>query len=196
MTTTNEAGENFQEHEREHRTAEDAMRATLARLRDELAAATGTRFCEQCVHLTRERDELRAATRGEAAHIASLEGLLVESKEAVDDARRELRLIRQEYTDADSENLTRDALVLKASSLMYDRNELRSNLDRITAASGVMVRSLERMTAERDALRAVYAAANDWLTRLGEKGHRYHDGVPGDLMDAIDAVATLRSGKL
>ena len=35
-----------------------------------------------------------------------------------------------------------------------------------------------------------------WLTRLGEKGHRYHDGVPGDLMDAIDAVATLRSGKL
>ncbi len=55
---------------------------------------------------------------------------------------------------------------------------------------------VERMTAERDALRAVYAAANDWLTRLGEKGHRYHDGVPGDLMDAIDAVATLRSGKL
>ena len=39
--TTNEAGENFQEHEREHRTAEDAMRATLARVireRDEAQA--------------------------------------------------------------------------------------------------------------------------------------------------------------
>jgi hypothetical protein len=194
MTTTNEAGENFQEHEREHRTAEDAMRATLARVireRDEAVNTMGGMLVEL--------DDLRAKTRGGAAHIASLEGLLVESKEAVDDARRELRLIRQEYTDADSENLTRDALVLKASSLMYDRNELRANLDRITAASGVMVRSLERMTAERDALRAVYAAANDWLTRLGEKGHRYHDGVPGDLMDAIDAVdavATLRGGKL
>ena len=34
MTTT-EAGENFQEKEREHRTAEDAMRATLARLTQE-----------------------------------------------------------------------------------------------------------------------------------------------------------------
>ena len=40
MTTT-EAGENFQGQEREHRTAEDAMRATLARL-------------------TQERDEARA----------------------------------------------------------------------------------------------------------------------------------------
>lgn len=41
MTTTNEAGENFQEQEREHRTAEDAMRATLARVireRDEAQA--------------------------------------------------------------------------------------------------------------------------------------------------------------
>jgi hypothetical protein len=41
MTTTNEAGENFQEREREHRTAEDAMRATLARVireRDEALA--------------------------------------------------------------------------------------------------------------------------------------------------------------
>jgi hypothetical protein len=41
MTTTNEAGENFQEQEREHRTAEDAMRATLARVireRDEALA--------------------------------------------------------------------------------------------------------------------------------------------------------------
>jgi len=32
MTTTNEAGENFQEKERAGRTAEDAMRATLTRV--------------------------------------------------------------------------------------------------------------------------------------------------------------------
>lgn len=41
MTTTNEAGENFQEHERGHRVVEDAMRATLARVireRDEAQA--------------------------------------------------------------------------------------------------------------------------------------------------------------
>jgi hypothetical protein len=41
MTTTNEAGENFQEKERAGRTAEDAMRATLARVlreRDEALA--------------------------------------------------------------------------------------------------------------------------------------------------------------
>lgn len=42
MTTTHdEAGKNFQEQEREHRTAENAMRATLARV-------------------IRERDEARA----------------------------------------------------------------------------------------------------------------------------------------
>lgn len=177
MTTTHdEAGKDFQTQEREHRTAEDAMRATLARV-------------------IRERDDLREQVRGEASHVASLEGLLVESKAALDGARAELRLIRQEYTDADSENLTRDALVLKASSLMHERNELRANLDRINAAGGVMVRSLERMTAERDALRRVYTAANDWLTRLGAGGHRYHDGVPGELMDAVDAVDALRGGK-
>lgn len=89
-----------------------------------------------------------------------------------------------------------DRLADDYNAMRRERDDLQWELDRVRAAGAVLVRSLERLTAERDALRAVYAAANDWLTRLGEKGHRYHDGVPGDLMDAIDAVATLRSGKL
>lgn len=89
-----------------------------------------------------------------------------------------------------------DRLADDYNAMRRERDELQSELDRVRAAGVVLIRSLERMTAERDALRAVYTAANDWLTRLGEKGHRYNDGVPGELMDAVDAVATLRSGKL
>lgn len=66
MTTTHdEAGKNFQEQEREHRTAEDAM-----------------------------RDDLYKQARGEEAHVASLEGLLVESKAALDGARAEIAKLR------------------------------------------------------------------------------------------------------
>lgn len=53
----------------------------------------------------------------------------------------------------------------------------------------------DQLRRECVALRRVYIAANDWLTSLGAKGHRYHDGVPGELMDAVDAVDALRSGK-
>jgi len=75
-----------------------------------------------------------------------------------------------------------------------ERDELQAEIERLKDAGAVLVRSLERMTAERDALRRVYTAANDWLTSLEAKGHRYHDGVPGELMDAVDAVDALRSG--
>ena len=89
-----------------------------------------------------------------------------------------------------------DRLADDYNAMRRERDDLQSELDRVRAAGAVLVRSLERMTVERDALRAVYTAANEWLTRLAEKGHRYHDGIPGELMDAVDAVATLRSGKL
>lgn len=47
--------------------------------------------------------------------------------------------------------------------------------------------ALAKVERERDVLRRVYAAASEWLTRLGASGHRYNDGVPGELMDAVDA---------
>jgi len=81
------------------------------------------------------------------------------------------------------------------TALEDEREQLRAEVERLKDAGAVFVRSLERMTAERDALRRVYTAANDWLTNLGAKGHRYNDGVPGELMDAVDAVDALRSGK-
>lgn len=63
MTTTNEAGKDFQEQEREHRTAEDAMRATLARVireRDEAVNTMGGMLVE-LDDLRAEVTKLRAA---------------------------------------------------------------------------------------------------------------------------------------
>ena len=87
-----------------------------------------------------------------------------------------------------------DAALIHAT-LIQEREQLRAEVERLKDTGAVLVRSLERMTAERDALRRVYTAANDWLTNLGAKGHRYHDGVPGELMDAVDAVDALEEVK-
>lgn len=62
---------------------------------------------------------------------------------------------------------------------------IRSGYDKTIADSWRA--ALAKVERERDALRLVYAAASDWLTHLGQKGHRYNDGVPGELMDAVDA---------
>lgn len=38
------------------------------------------------------------------------------------------------------------------------------------------------------ALERVYTAASDWLDHLEKKSARYNDGVPGELMDAVDNI--------
>ena len=50
------------------------------------------------------------------------------------------------------------------------------------------MRDREILEQERDALRAVYEAAREWLDHLREvRNGQYADGVPGDLMDAVEA---------
>ena len=38
------------------------------------------------------------------------------------------------------------------------------------------------------ALERVYTAASDWLDHLEKKSARHNDGVPGELMDAVDNI--------
>lgn len=52
---------------------------------------------------------------------------------------------------------------------------------------GQLSRALLRLHAENEAMRGVCEAAEEWLGHLEKRGARYQDGVPGSLMDAIDA---------
>ncbi len=45
------------------------------------------------------------------------------------------------------------------------------------------------------ALEKVYRAAENWLRILEQSGSHYLDGVPGELMDAVDSVDELMRGK-
>ena len=93
------------------------------RERDEARAADAgrTRFCEQCVAVTRERDELQANVdfliQSNRADILVLLEIhrkhVVELAAARDEARAELAFLRKEYGEAESSTLTRDALELK-----------------------------------------------------------------------------------
>lgn len=52
---------------------------------------------------------------------------------------------------------------------------------------GACTCNVHAVMREVEALRAVYRAAVEWLDHLENAGGRYHDGVPGALMDAVEA---------
>ena len=116
-------------------------------------------------HVEAERDLLKNHYSPEAA--AKLRAELAS-------ARAELAFLRKEYGEAESSTLTRDALELKLQVMEQQRNE---------------------ECKQHDALRAVWIAARDWLNHLEQKGYRYNDGVPGELMDAVAAADDVMTGK-
>lgn len=95
-------------------------------------------------------------------------------------------------------------LVEWVAVLLRQRDEVTAQRDNLLDASkegAWMARALDaererdKARKQHDALWAVWVAASDWLNHLEQKGHRYNDGVPGELMDAVSAADDVMTEK-
>ena len=90
-----------------------------------------------------------------------------------------------EYVEKAQEAFSR--IKKELSALRAANKQEKQKYAELSRMNESYVKQLHAAEFERCVLVRVYAAASEWLTRLGANGHRYTDGVPGELMDAVDA---------
>jgi len=141
----------------------DAARTEVERLRALLppSAHTGVRngpgegswavFAEKVVA---ERDELRHKLAGEAAHIRSLEDLLVEATRERDEARVEVERLRREH---DHERTVANEQLARAHDAVSERDEARAQVKAWQAEELSRRTERDEARAEVERLRAVLA---------------------------------------
>ena len=69
---------------------------------------------------------------------------------------------------------------------------LNQQLEVAHAFHDLVVKERNYLIKQVKELGAVRRAAAEWIDRLEEKGGRYNDGVPGELMDALDRSESWR----
>lgn len=118
------------------------------------------RLCEVCETC----DKYESKLAGEAAHIKSLEGLLVDAIRERDELRARLAFLREEYgVNADNGTMTRDALEQKIQVLTDERRQLRARLVECRAWAGCCPYP---NTPKFDELMAIRALVDDTLEEV------------------------------
>ena len=90
-------------------------------------------------------------------------------KERALDAESELKFIKTEYGDADSEVLTRDALVLKARVLEIDCTASRNEREKLLRELEVLRKALQQVTTgviRQNVLRSSCEVSADGISRV------------------------------
>jgi hypothetical protein len=173
MTTINTTNSSVLDAERER----DEALAQVAR-RDREHGALLETAQKALAHVEAERDKV--ASRARRACQILIEEIGADRPSDVDTVAERavvrIRELRDQVSDL-------QAAAEESEHQMHLR--IRSGYDKTIADSWRA--ALAKVEREREALRRVYVATSGWLTHLGAKGHRYNDGVPGELMDAVDA---------
>lgn len=74
----------------------------------------------------------------------------------------------------------------RIKDLEYQREVIRDTKHSYRDQMMSHAREIDELRAKLEKAEAVVKAARGWLEHLACKGHHYHDGIPGDLMDAVE----------